>query len=213
MAIITLTDIQRAKQQGQLLPKNNTQFTVDSIADYNFHLVMKQLFLKLPVQPLLNEHPQIALWVNQVKKLAPELFKSKRKILIDHEIYAPIILDNQQEFVHIFTNLGFKRGVPKLYEWAVRHPVLSWQDRVKLWATSTQYSLLPEKLELVVIAVHPHETAQKLNVSWNRKYHRQTEEWLMRLLNSNQSVESSPHRTNSNLTSLVNLDEIPEVKI
>ena len=219
MPIINLADIQQIKktQQQLLFPyqkhhSNHSDF--DSIIADNFHLLMKQLFLQLPVEPLLNAHPQIAQWVAQVQELAPEIFQSRKKLLVDNSVIAPLTVNNDNYFVQVTTNIAFKQGIPRLYEWAVRHPQFSWQDRVKLWTTTIQYSVIPNQMQLVILALDPVKPAQRLNIRWNKKYHRQTEKWLIKLLNQPQENDAQSNQINQEITSsIINLADISEVSI
>ncbi|MBK1988524.1 hypothetical protein A0J48_013415 [Sphaerospermopsis aphanizomenoides BCCUSP55] len=219
MPIINLADIQQInKTQQQLLfpnqkhQQNHTAF--DYIIADNFQLVMKQLFLQLPIQPLLNANPQIAQLVNQLQELAPELFHPRKKLLVDNPVIAPLTVNNENYFIQSITNIAFKRGIPRIYEWAVRYPKLSWQDRVKLWTTTVQYSVNPNQIQLVIVAVDPVKPAQRLDINWNNKLHYQTERWLIKLLSQTQDNNLTSKQVNQEITSsMINLDNIPEIRI
>lgn len=218
MPIINLADIQQInKTQQQLLfphqkhQQNHAAF--DSIIADNFQLVMKQLFLQLPVQPLLNANPQIAQLVNQVQELAPETFYHRRKLLVDNAVIAPLTVNNESYFIQIITNIAFKRGIPRIYEWAVRYPKLSWQDRVKLWTTTVQYSVNPNQIQLVIVAVDPIKPAQRLDINWNKKWHYQTEQWLIKLLSKPQDNNLPSNPISRDVSSMVCLENISEQSI
>jgi hypothetical protein len=218
MPIINLADIQQInKTQQQLLFPYQKHYPNHSAFDYiiadNFHLLMKQLFLQLPVEPLLNAHPQIAQWVAQVQELAPEIFQSRKKLLVDNAVIAPLTVNNDNYFVQVTTNIAFKQGIPRIYEWAVRHPQLSWQDRVKLWTTTIQYSVIPNQMQPVILALDPVKPPQRLNIRWNKKYHRQTEKWLIKLLNQPQENDKQTRKMDNQLPSFININTIPEVEI
>ncbi|MGM3309767.1 hypothetical protein ACSQ6I_27925 [Anabaena sp. WFMT] len=218
MPIINLADIQQInKTQQQLLfpqqkhHQNHSAF--DSIIADNFHLLMKQLFLQLPVETLLNAHPQIAQWVAQVQELAPEIFQYRKKLLVDNRVIASLMINNDNYFIQVTTNIAFKRGIPRLYEWAVRYPKLSWQDRVKLWTTTVQYSVDPNQIQLVIVAVDPIKPAQRLDINWTQKLHQQTEKWLIKLLSQTQDNNLTSNQVNQQISAMVNLDNISEVNI
>ncbi|MBD2666925.1 hypothetical protein B6N60_04927 [Richelia sinica FACHB-800] len=218
MPIINLADIQQiTKNQQQLLfphqKHHQNHSASNSIIADNFQLVMKQLFLQLPIQPFLNDHPQIAQLVNQVQELAPELFHPRKKLLVDNAIIAPLTVNNENYFIQSITNIAFKRGIPRIYEWAVRYPKVSWQDRIKLWNTTIQYAVIPNQMQLVILALDPVKPAQRLNICWHKKYHRQTEKWLIKLLNQPQENDAQSNKINQDISSLVNLNDISEVSI
>ncbi|WP_353933055.1 hypothetical protein WJM97_10945 [Okeanomitos corallinicola TIOX110] len=219
MSIINLADIQQINktQQQLLFPKqkhNQNHSAFDYIIADNFQLVMKQLFLQLPVQPLLNANPQIAQLVAQVQELAPELFHPRKKLLVDNPVIAPLTVNNENYFIQIITNIAFKRGIPRIYEWAMRYPKLSWQDRVKLWTTTVQYSVYPNQIQLVIVAVDPVKPAQRLDINWTQKLHQQTEKWLIKLLSQTQDNNLISKQVNQEIiSSMINLDNIPETNI
>ncbi|MFN6456133.1 MAG: hypothetical protein RM022_028605 [Nostoc sp. EfeVER01] len=218
MPVINLADIQQITktQQQVLFPSQKyhpNRSAFDSIVADNFSLVMRQLFLGLTVEPLLNAYPQIAQWVYQIQELAPEIFKSRKKLLVDNPVIAPLAINDDKHFIQVLTNIAFKQGIPRLYEWAIRHPYLSWQDRVKLWTTARQYSVTPNQIQLVVLALHPDKAAQRLDVRWNKKDQMQTEKWLIKLLTQSPDNKSQSNIVIPELSSMVNLEAIPEVKI
>lgn len=218
MPVINLADIQQITktQQQLLLPSHKyhpNRSGFDSIVADNFSLVMRQLFLGLTVEPLLNAYPQIAQWVDQIQELAPEIFQSRKKLLVDNPVIAPLVINDDKHFIQVLTNIAFKQGIPRLYEWAIRHPYLSWQDRVKLWTTARQYSVTPNQIQLVVLALHPIKPAQRLDVRWNKKDQMQTEKWLIKLLTQSPENNSPSNVANNELSPMVNLDDISEVSI
>jgi hypothetical protein len=211
MVLFTLQDLQMRRQFQQPLTPRDTEFAIDPTTPANFQLVIRQLFLGLPVQPLLEAHPQMAGWVAEVKALAPELFQPKKKLEIDRPVIAPLALDEDQIFIQVSVNLGFRRGIPRLYEWAVRQPELSWQDRVKLWATTIGYALAPEQVQLVILALHPMRPAHKRKLTWNTALHQQTERSLVQLLTQPlEQVSNFPYSQSLDLN-LIDLEAIPEV--
>lgn len=218
MSIINLADIQQInKRQQPLLFRSQkshpNRSEYNSIVATNFHLVMRQQFIELPVKPLLNNHPQIAQWVSQVQEIAPELFPVRKKLLVDNPVIAPLMINGDNHFIQVLTNIAFKQGIPRLYEWAVRRTMLSWQDRVKLWTTAMQYSVSPDQLQLVILALHPVKPAQRLDVRWNKKDQMQTEKWLIKLLTQCPDKKSQSNIVIPELSSMVNLDDISEVSI
>jgi hypothetical protein len=96
MSIINLADIQLINKRQQPLLFTTQKYhpnrsEYDSVIATNFHLVMRQQFLELTVEPLLNNHPQIAQWVSQVQEIAPELFPVRKKLLVDNPVIAPVV--------------------------------------------------------------------------------------------------------------------------
>ena len=69
-------------------------------------------------------------------------------------------------------------------------------------------------MQLVIIALDAVKPPQRLNIRWNKKYHRQTERWLIKLLNQPQENDAKSNQINQEITSsIINLADISEVSI
>ncbi|MEH1964852.1 MAG: hypothetical protein V7L05_34490 [Nostoc sp.] len=82
-----------------------------------------------------------------------------------------------------------------------------------MWTTARQYSVNPNQIQLVVLALHPVKPAQRLDVRWNKKDQMQTEEWLIKLLTKPKDNPSKIREASNNLSSMTNLDAILEIQI
>ncbi|NJM59364.1 MAG: hypothetical protein HC849_02810 [Oscillatoriales cyanobacterium RU_3_3] len=186
MHLLTLSDLDRTINTNQLQEPP----LVPSYMQERLQLLVKQNLMGLPVEPILNSYPQFKLWVFQLKELSPSLFLPQRKLLVDIPIQAKLdrikrgvteessSLSPAFKAIQVRANVGLVKGKPKLFEWAIRHPVLTWQDRVKLWVAAEFFELEPHKLQLIVLALHPTQRARKVQFTWNSKQHRQTKNWL-----------------------------------
>jgi len=186
----------------------------------NLQLVIKQIFLGLPVKPLLDAHPQINQWVDQLQSLVPEIFTLKKdKLLIDAHFSAPLPLDGDNVAIEISTNVAFEKKSVRLIEWAIRQPRLMRYDKVKLWVTSEYLMVPPEKLQLTILALHPKQAAKKHEIHWNQQRHEKTQQWLVSVLTeqpTRQKRELSTVLVSPTVSSQVlalPLEEIEEVEI
>jgi hypothetical protein len=216
MALFTLADLHQIHQSQQPLLglcTHESEFAFDPADPANFQLLMKQLFLGLPVQPLLDTHPLIARWVAEVQELVPQLFQNRKKLWIDAPMIAPLTTGDTPIFIQVQVNYGLRRGMPRLYEWAIRSAKLTWQDAVKLWVMSVHYAIPPEKLSLIVLALHPSLPAQKLRLQWDQTQQDQTQQWLMQILTQPINHPVPEIHTNTDYSMLLNLDAIPEVPL
>lgn len=184
MYLLTLSNLNQTVQPNQLQKPS----LVPHYLQQHLQLLVKQILMGLPVEPILNNYPQLQQWVNELKKLSPTLFLPQRKLFVDIPIQAKLHLKKQGEIVkhsspsfkviQVPANVGFVKGRPKLFEWAIRHPVMTWEDRVKLWVAAQFFKIEPENLQLIVLALHPNQPAQKVKFVWDTKQHRQTRNWL-----------------------------------
>ncbi|NJK67520.1 MAG: hypothetical protein HC941_14215 [Microcoleus sp. SU_5_3] len=236
MHLLTLSDLDRTINTNQLQEPP----LVPSYIQERLQLLVKQNLMGLPVEPILNSYPQLKQWVFQLKELSPSLFLPQRKLFVDIPIQAKIdritrgvteetsALSPPFKAIQVCANVGLVKGKPKLFEWAIRHPVLTWQDRVKLWVAAEFFELEPHKLQLVVLALHPTQRARKVQFTWNSKQHRQTQNWLVTAIEretEQPSIDLNPYLKPQpkevaiaiNLDAIdldeINLDEINEVSI
>ena len=216
MTLFTLAELYQVHQRQQPLLglcTHESESAFDPADPVNLQLLMKQLFLGLPVQPLLNAHPLIARWVTEVQELVPELFQNRKKPWIDAPMIAPLTTGDTPIFIQVQVSYGLRRGIPRLYEWAIRSAKPTWQDAVKLWVMAVHYAIPPEKLSLIVLALHPSLPAQKLRLQWDQTQQDQTQQWLMQLLTQSTSPPCLDVHKEDDYSLLLNLDAIPEVPL
>lgn len=224
MYLLTLSNLNQTVQPNQLQKPS----LVPNYLQQHLQLLVKQILMGLPVEPILNNYPQLQQWVNELKELSPTLFLPQRKLFVDITLQAKLHLRKQGETVkhpspsfkviQVPANVGFVKERPKLFEWAIRHPVMTWEDRVKLWVAAQFFKIEPEKLQLIVLALHPTQRAQKVKFVWDTKQHRQTQNWLQTKIHSQTISEfisfgyalgAKPE----SIATAINFDEIDEVTL
>ncbi|MDX2241575.1 MAG: hypothetical protein NW224_12900 [Leptolyngbyaceae cyanobacterium bins.302] len=213
--LITISDLHRIQSD------RNQQ--ISSYADRNSHLqeqlqqVIHQWHLGLPIQLFLDADPVLAQLVYQVQTLLPNLFKPNKKLYLHTPISTILNVEAIAHTIQVDVNLGFRHGIPKLFEWGVRSPELNWRDLVKLWTVAQHFAIAPSDLKLIVIALHPDQMAQKVVHIWNDELHQQTQEWLMMQLsvdeNQSQATVVNEHESDPLWAAISNLEAIAEVVI
>jgi hypothetical protein len=210
----------------------NTSPLVPAYIQEQLQLAVKQMLMGLPVEPILDNNPLIQQWVNELKELSPSLFVPHKKLLPDIPLTAKVDLNSslltnlnqkyypqhQFKIIEVRAHIGIVKGKPRLFEWAIRHPILSWQDRVKLWVAAEYFKIQPQELQLIVLALHPTRAAQKVSFSWDRRQHRQIKNWLLNTikLETEQTFVNSEHFLASQaeeIATAINLDELDEVSL
>jgi len=208
MQLITLTDLS--------FLANPTQLTVPiELKQEEFQLIMKQTFLKLPTEPLLLAEPKVDKWIMEVSLLFPEVFEwEPPTFLVDTQFSAKL---NKDVCVQINANAAFlERQSVHLIEWAIRHPVLNWSDRIKLWTAAESLSLPPENIKLTLLALHPAHPGTRRELSWDSRQHAQAKDWLASALAGQARSPVAARRTSppacASLTHF-DIEGIPEVEI
>ncbi|MGK7875391.1 MAG: hypothetical protein AB4426_19450 [Xenococcaceae cyanobacterium] len=206
--LLELSQINREQSRERLT--SDKEPLIPEYLQSHLQLIIKQMHMGLSVQPILDNNPLLQQWVDQLQDLSSNLFKPQKKLFIDVPLVAKLNLPNQDKFIDIRANVGIVKGKPRLFEWAVRHPVISWQDRVKLWVATQYFGLKKSELKMVILALHPTKQAEKIIAQWNQKQHQQTQQWLVNLLTNKLNRQSTP-KTYSDQENLLNIDEIEEV--
>ncbi|GAC1450395.1 MAG: hypothetical protein NVS2B14_14290 [Chamaesiphon sp.] len=62
-----------------------------------------------------------------------------------------------------------------MIEWGIRSPRLNLSDRIKLWTTCEYFSLSPDDIDLMVLAVHPEFPPQMKIFNWDLERHKETD--------------------------------------
>lgn len=229
MHLLTLSALHEIVNSNSI---TNTSPLVPAYIQEQLQLAVKQMLMGLPVEPLLDNNPQIQQWVNELKQLSPSLFVPHKKLLPDIPLTAKVDLNSsllrnlnqkyypqhQFKIIEVRGHIGIVKGKPRLFEWAIRHPILSWQDRVKLWVAAEYFKIQPQELQLIVLALHPTRAAQKVSFSWDRRQHRQIKNWLLNAikLETKQTFVNSEHflaAQAEEIATAINLDEIHEVSL
>jgi len=229
MHLLTLSALHEIVNSNSI---TNTSPLVPAYIQEQLQLAVKQMLMGLPVEPLLDNNPQIQQWVNELKQLSPSLFVPHKKLLPDIPLTAKVDLNSslltnlnqkyypqhQFKIIEVRAHIGIVKGKPRLFEWAIRHPILSWQDRVKLWVAAEYFKIQPQELQLIVLALHPTRAAQKVSFSWDRRQHRQIKNWLLNAikLETEQTFVNSEHflaAQAEEIPTAINLDEIDEVSL
>jgi hypothetical protein len=205
MAIIDLYELSRLDRErsdsplGSYLETNNIQ--------QQLQLIVKQKYLNLPIDKLLEENPLLASWIRELEQLIPGIFQPKKKLYLDVNISARLNT-NERDYlwIQVPINLGVIKGRFRVIEWAVRQPKLSWQDRIKLWAATQYLRVKPERLAMIICAFSLTQSIQKITLNWSEEQHQNTQQYLVDLLNNN-SIEPKDNQT------IFSIDDIEEVPI
>jgi len=229
MHLLTLSALHEIVNSNSI---TNTSPLVPAYIQEQLQLAVKQMLMGLPVEPLLDNNPQIQQWVNELKQLSPSLFVPHKKLLPDIPLTAKVDLNSslltnlnqkyypqhQFKIIEVRAHIGIVKGKPRLFEWAIRHPILSWQDQVKLWVAAEYFKIQPQELQLIVLALHPTRAAQKVSFSWDKRQHRKIKNWLLNAikLETEQTFVNSEHFLGAQaeeIATAINLDEIDEVSL
>jgi hypothetical protein len=205
MAIIDLYELSRLDRERSDSPLGSYLET-DNIQQ-QLQLIVKQKYLNLPIDKLLEENPLLASWIQELERLIPGIFKPKKKLYLDLNISARLDTSERDYlWIQVPINLGVIKGRFRVIEWAVRQPKLSWQDRIKLWAATQYLQVKPERLAMTICAFSLTQSTQKITFNWSEEQHQNTQQYLVDLLNNNVTKPKDSQ-------TIFSIDDIEEVPI
>ncbi|MFB2893640.1 hypothetical protein ACE1CI_12075 [Aerosakkonemataceae cyanobacterium BLCC-F50] len=213
MKLLTLSDFK------PIISNKSTSSLVSSHIQQQFRLLVKQMLMGLPVEPILDNYPQFQQWITSLKELVPSLFVPHKKLFVDLSITARLEWESENAnntsssfpLIEVQTNVGIIKGRKRLFEWGIRQPSLSYSDRIKLWVATEHFQVNPEEMQLIVLALHPTKTAQKVLFNWDSKQHKLTHSWLVKRMNP--SIATNTKNTDAALALAKSLDQIEEIPL
>lgn len=153
-----------------------------------FHLLMQQRELGLPIESFLDEHEQFDRAVQALIAAAPEILSSHgsgwreaehcRTLTIQEylltAIYDLVVSDAQQATILDWKTYPQPKHRNQLAQ--------NWQTRLYLYLLAETSCYEPEQLSMVYWFVKPPHRPQSLTFAYNRQQHEQTQQDLIGLL-------------------------------
>ncbi|NES97853.1 MAG: hypothetical protein F6K32_22110 [Desertifilum sp. SIO1I2] len=197
----------------QLCPFNSkTRSPHLSKLQEQLNLYLRQVQIGLDPSSLLTNEPQLTRAIAQLHNIMPTVLQPNHPIQLGVDLTAPLTLpDSTTVYVQATVNLGMRRGVPKVFDWAFRHPRLNWTDATRLWVVTQFYeqqNIAANQVKLVVIALHLTRPPLPVVFDWSAQMQQQTQQWLVKRL---QPQSNLPQFNGSQNTATVDLEAIPEV--
>ncbi|KYC34672.1 hypothetical protein WA1_50620 [Scytonema hofmannii PCC 7110] len=123
------------------------------VAGNQFHLIMQQIGLGLPVEPFLKEYPQIANWVDRVKPFLDTPGSKQWKAQLQY-LYHQNLLYSEYDLVVYGEHqvIGF--------DWSIQKPILfdtlenTWQTQLRLFLLHQETEMPLEQISLIYLFVN-----------------------------------------------------------
>jgi hypothetical protein len=153
-----------------------------------FHLLMQQRELGLPISPFLEQSPRLNNMVNAIVDTAPELFSSQtqswrqaehvRTLAIDNYlltvIYDLLILNTKQAYIIDWKTYPLPKRQAELAK--------DWQTGLYLYLLAETSEYLPKQISFTYWFIQSEPRPQSLVFRYNLRQHRQTQKDLSELL-------------------------------
>jgi hypothetical protein len=154
----------------------------------DFHLLMHQRELGLPIEPILARSPQLNTWMQAMLQTAPELFQTDAQIWRESEHVRTLEIDNYL-FTAIYDLLISQPERADILDWKT-YPLprykkdldLEWQTRLYLYLLVETSDYLPKQIAFTYWFIQSTPQPKSVKISYTLKQHRQTKIDLLALL-------------------------------
>jgi PD-(D/E)XK nuclease superfamily len=154
----------------------------------DFHLLMQQRELGLPIEPILARSPQLDGWMKAIIATAPELFAANPQAWRESEHVRTIAIDNYL-FTAIYDLVILTPDKADIIDWKT-YPLpqykkdldLEWQTRLYLYTLAETSAYLPKQVNFTYWFIQSTPQPKSVRIGYTLKQHRQTEADIRELL-------------------------------
>jgi PD-(D/E)XK nuclease superfamily len=154
----------------------------------DFHLLMHQRELGLPIEPILARSPQLNTWMQSMLQTAPELFQTDPHTWRESEHVRTLEIDNYL-FTAIYDLLILSPDQADIIDWKT-YPLpkykkdldLEWQTRLYLYLLAETSEYLPKQITFTYWFIQSTPQPKSVKIGYTLKQHRQTTTDLLALL-------------------------------
>jgi PD-(D/E)XK nuclease superfamily len=153
-----------------------------------FHLLMHQRELGLPIDPILARSPQLNTWMQAMAQAAPELFQSDPQVWRESEHLRTLVIENYL-FTAIYDLMILRSDQAEIIDWKT-YPLpkykkdldLDWQTKLYLYLLVETSNYSPKQVNFTYWFIQSTPQPKSVQISYTLKQHRQTQVDLLTLL-------------------------------
>ena len=153
----------------------------------DFHLLMQQRELGLPIEPILAKNLKLKIWVESIIKIAPTLFESDPQVWRESEHLRTLLIDNYL-FSVVYDLVILQTNHAAIIDWKT-YPLpkykkdldQGWQTKLYLYALAETSAYLPKQINFTYWFIQTDPQPKSVQISYNLKKHRQTQTELVEL--------------------------------
>lgn len=154
----------------------------------DFHLLMQQRELGLPIEPILARSPQLDGWMKAIVSTAPELFQTDLQTWRESEHVRTLAIDDYL-FTVIYDLLILQPDRAEIIDWKT-YPLprykkdldREWQTRLYLYVLAETSAYLPKQINFTYWFIQSTPQPKSVRISYTLSQHRQTQLDLLELL-------------------------------
>jgi hypothetical protein len=154
----------------------------------DFHLLMQQRELGLPIEPILARSPQIKGLIEAIVATAPELFELEPSVWRESEHVRTLTMDNYL-FTSIYDLVILTPDRAEIIDWKTyplpkykKDLTHEWQTRLYLYLLAETSDYLPKQITFTYWFIQSTPKPKSVRICYTLKQHRQTHQDLLTLL-------------------------------
>jgi hypothetical protein len=157
-------------------------------AGSEFHHLMQQREMGLPIEPILARSPKLKGWMDAIVTTAPELFAADPDAWRESEHVRTLAIDNYL-FTAIYDLVILKPSQAEIIDWKT-YPLPKykkdltgeWQTRLYLYLLAETSDYLPKQIAFTYWFIASSPQPKSVRICYTLKQHRQTHQDLLILL-------------------------------
>jgi hypothetical protein len=162
----------------------------------DFHLLIHQRELGLPIEPILARSPQLQMWMQAMLQTAPELFQPNANIWRESEHVRTLAIaqsggssNDNYLFTAIYDLLILQPDRADIIDWKT-YPLpkykkdldLEWQTRLYMYMLAETSDYVPKQINFTYWFIQSTPQPKSVQIGYTLKQHRQTHADLHQLL-------------------------------
>lgn len=155
----------------------------------DFHTIMKQLLMGLPVSSLLSNYPYLHHWVEGLKKAAPYIFTPASSEELKECEYPCTLMVEGHLLSVVYDMLIASAERAQIVEWTTSKmpskPQFirdNWQTRLYLYVLASLGDYKPEEISMTYWFVQSEDLPQSLTLNYDTVQYKQTKLHLVQLI-------------------------------
>jgi hypothetical protein len=153
----------------------------------DFHLLMQQQELGLPIESILAQSSQMAGWMKAIMETAPELFETDAQTWRESEHLRTLAIDNYL-FTGIYDLLILQPDRADIIDWKTyplprykKDLAREWQTKLYLYLLAETSEYLPKQIAFTYWFIQSNPRPKSVQICYTLKQHRQTHDELLAL--------------------------------
>ncbi|WP_017654849.1 PD-(D/E)XK nuclease family protein [Fortiea contorta] len=193
----------------QKFPPHYSENTTQQNLGRQFHLLMQQLMMELPVEPFLTAYPKMAHWISQLQLIINIPSESKQynvnlqKLIFDTFITAKydLLIESGEKIIAVdWTSERYIQQPENLEK--------SWQTQLRLFLLAETQQITPDNISIIYCFVNEDDYSTIYQFGYSQEKHDAFIERLAMTLSKLPSIINSTNHSESSAENSINEHEL-----